>query len=87
MIESSSWLSSILGLSTVSFSSIEMEATEIKMAVTMLPSIPWLFAVFSMEMEATEIKKGCYNNRVVLLAVLHPRAFHCLLLLDRNGGH
>jgi hypothetical protein len=30
MIESSFWLSSILGLSTVSFSSIEMEATEIK---------------------------------------------------------
>jgi hypothetical protein len=42
MIESSSWLSSILGLSTVSFSSIEMEATE--------------------------IKKGCYNDRIVLLA-------------------
>jgi hypothetical protein len=60
MIESSSWLSSILKLSTVSFSSMEMEATK---------------------------KKDCYNYRVVLLAVLHPQAFHCLLILDRNGGH
>jgi hypothetical protein len=35
----------------------------------MLPSIPGLFAVSSIEMEATEIKKGCYNDRVVLLGL------------------
>jgi hypothetical protein len=56
MIESSSWLSSILGLSTVSFSSIEMEATEIKKKLLKWQnSPPGSYGISSMEMEATEI--------------------------------
>jgi hypothetical protein len=52
---------------------MEMEATGIKKAVTILPSIPGLFAISSMAMEDTEIKKGCYN------AALHPRALRRIL--------